>query len=325
MSATDMDPPKIDFIVYKKQILYPAAPHRSIHLGFPQQNPFFTVIPSNTTQERSAVPELPEVEITRLSIAPIVTGREIIDVFVRTPSLRHPIPEEISSELTGESILEITRRGKYLLFRCSSGCILVHLGMSGHLNVVPSSTRPSRHDHLDFVLSGDIYLRYTDPRRFGLILWTRTPPLKHPLLCNLGPEPLAPDFSAGDLITRSNNRTISIKQFLMDNRVIVGLGNIYTNEALFLAGISPLRPAKGLSEQEYERLLSAIRSALREAISAGMTHLLSFHAAEKTAGYFPLQFRVYGRAGKPCHICGSPINRVRQGQRSTYFCTLCQR
>jgi formamidopyrimidine-DNA glycosylase len=197
--------------------------------------------------------------------------------------------------------------------------------MSGHLSVVPSSTRPSRHDHLDFVLSGDLYLRYTDPRRFGSVFWTRSAPLEHPLLRNLGPEPLASEFRATDLIASASNRTIPIKQFLMDSHVIAGLGNIYTNESLFHAKISPLRPAKELTAQEYERLTSSIQSTLREAISAGKAHFQSYHATEDIMGYFPLRFRVYGRPGKPCDICGLPITRIRLGQRSTYFCAHCQR
>jgi formamidopyrimidine-DNA glycosylase len=271
------------------------------------------------------VPELPEVEVTRLFIGPIVKGREIERVVVRTPSLRRPIPEELSTELSGARILDSTRRGKYLLFHCSSGCILVHLGMSGHLSIVPSTTRPSRHDHLDIVLSGDHFLRYTDPRRFGSILWTRSAPLEHPLLRDLGPEPLAPEFCARNLIARASNRTLSIKQFLMDSHVIVGLGNIYTNESLFLAGISPFRPAKDVTAEEFERLTSAIQSTLREAISAGTAHFQSCHAEENITGYFPLRFRVYGRPGEPCLICGSSITRIRQGQRSTFFCPHCQR
>ena len=270
------------------------------------------------------MPELPEVEITRLFVGPIVKGRKIERVDVRTPSLRRPIPEELSTELSGERILDCTRRGKYLLFQCTSGCILFHLGMSGHLSVVPSSTRPSRHDHLDLVLSGGLYLRYTDPRRFGSIFWTRSAPLEHPLLRNLGPEPLASEFCARDLITRASNRTISIKQFLMDSHVIAGLGNIYTNESLFHAGISPLRPAKELTAHEYQRLTSSIQYTLQEAISAGKAHFQSCHTTEDLMGYFPLRFRVYGRSGKPCHICDLPITRIRLGQRSTYFCSHCQ-
>jgi formamidopyrimidine-DNA glycosylase len=197
--------------------------------------------------------------------------------------------------------------------------------MSGHLSVVPSSTKPSRHDHMDIVLSGDLCLRYTDPRRFGVVLWTRTDPLEHPLLRNLGPEPLAPEFCARNLIACASNRTISIKQYLMNSRFIAGLGNIYTNESLFLAGISPLRPANTLTAQEYERLTSAIQFTLREAISAGTAHFQSCHAEEDITTYFPLRLQVYGRAGKPCRICGSPITRIRQGQRSTFFCPHCQR
>jgi formamidopyrimidine-DNA glycosylase len=277
------------------------------------------------TQERSAMPELPEVEITRLSIGPLVTGRKIIRALVRTSSLRQPVPEDLSSEIAGGKILELTRRGKYLLFRCSSGHIIIHLGMSGKLGVVSSSTRPSRHDHLDLVLTGDISLRYSDPRRFGLILWTRTAPLEHTLLRGLGPEPLSPEFSANNLIISSKNRSIPIKQFLMDNRVIVGVGNIYANESLFLAGISPSRPAKELTAQEYERLVSAVQCTLRDAISAGITHVQSLDGAEQATGYYPLQSWVYGRSGEPCRICGSEILRIRQGQRSTYFCPSCQK
>lgn len=271
------------------------------------------------------MPELPEVETVRLSIEPLVTGREIIRVIVRTSSLRQPVPEDLSSETAGERIREVTRRGKYLLFRCSSGTIIIHLGMTGKLVVVPSSTGPSRHDHLDFVLTGSLCLRYADPRRFGLVLWTRTSPLEHPLLRDLGPEPLSPEFSASNLILSSKNRTIPIKQFLMDHRVVVGLGNIYANESLFLAGISPSRPAKELTAYEYERLVSAIQSTLRDAISAGKDHIQSSHVAEEPSGYFPLRTWVYGRSGEPCRLCGSKIHRTRQGQRSTYFCPSCQK
>lgn len=271
------------------------------------------------------MPELPEVEIIRLSLEPVVTGREITRVIVRNSLLRRPVSEDLPSETAGEKIHEVIRRGKYLLFRCSGGTLIIHLGMTGKLTVVPSSTVPSRHDHLDFVLAGGLTLRFTDPRRFGLVLWTRLSPLEHPLLRGLGLEPLSPDFSARHLILRAKNRILPIKQFLMDHHVVAGVGNIYANESLFLAGLSPFRPAQQLTAHEHERLVSALQSTLRNAISAGRNHIQSSHSAEKPEGYFPLQTWVYGRSGKPCRVCGSIILRIRNGRRSTYLCPSCQK
>jgi formamidopyrimidine-DNA glycosylase len=269
------------------------------------------------------VPELPEVEVTRRGIAPQVAGRRISAVAVREPRLRWPVPHAVR-KLAGRTVLAIRRRGKYLLFDCGDGHLIVHLGMSGSLRVLPAGTPPQKHDHFDLVL-GDRLLRLRDPRRFGAVLWTAQDVAAHPLLAHLGVEPLSRKFAPARLHLLTRGQRISIKQFLMDGRRIVGVGNIYASESLFRAGIHPLTPARRLSLERCAALSCAIKDTLRSAIRAGGSSLRDFVGADGVAGEFQLRTWVYDRAGLPCRRCGTPIKRLVQGARATYFCPGCQK
>jgi formamidopyrimidine-DNA glycosylase len=269
------------------------------------------------------VPELPEVEVTRRGIAPHLAGRRISGVAVREPRLRWPVPQAVR-KLAGRTVRGIRRRGKYLLIDCGDGHLIVHLGMSGSLRVLPSGTPAQKHDHFDLVL-GDRLLRLRDPRRFGAVLWTARDVDAHPLLAHLGLEPLSRALAAARLHALARGQRIAIKQFLMDARRIVGVGNIYAAESLFRAGIHPLTPAKRLSLARCARLARAIKDTLRLAIRAGGSTLRDFVNADGAAGEFQLRTWVYGRAGLPCRRCGTPIRRIVQGARATYFCPRCQK
>lgn len=271
------------------------------------------------------MPELPEVETTRRGIAPHVEGETVERVIIRAASLRRPVPAELVSGLTGRVIRAVERRGKYLLLRCTKGTAILHLGMSGSLRIVSAATPPGKHDHLDIVFTSGICLRFNDPRRFGIALWTDGDPLLHPLLAGLGPEPLEGGFDGAYLHRRSRGRKVAVKQFIMDSRIVVGVGNIYASEALFRAGIHPERPAGGLSPAECKRLSQAIKEVLLASIAEGGTTLRNFSVGEEQPGYFAVRLNVYGRSGEPCPACGAPIRQVRQGGRSTYFCRRCQK
>jgi len=271
------------------------------------------------------MPELPEVETTRRGIAPYVEGKRVERVVVRQAKLRLPVSGEISEELPGRTILRAERRGKYLLLRIERGAVILHLGMSGNLRLVPASNPPGKHDHLDIVLETGLALRFTDPRRFGLALWTGEEPLIHPLLVGLGPEPLENGFTGYYLFQASRGRAVAVKQFIMDGHVVAGVGNIYANEALFRAGIHPGRSAGAISKARFRRLVEALRAVLGEAIDQGGTSLRDFREGEGKPGYFALSLDVYGRGGEPCRRCGATIQATRQGGRSTYFCGRCQR
>ena len=275
--------------------------------------------------EEETMPELPEVETIRRCIMPLVQGREIVRVVVRNRDLRWPLSNQFASRVTGQTVQAVGRRGKYLLLRCAAGTILIHLGMSGKLSILPAGTAPVKHDHLDFVFSNNQCLRFNDPRRFGSVLWTAKPLAEHPLLAGLGPEPLEAGLNGAYLYRRSRRRQLAVKQFIMDSHIVVGIGNIYANEALFSAGIHPARPAGRISLLRYERLVEAIRRVLQDALRQGGTTLRDFCDSNGNPGYFQLMLSVYGRAGQPCPVCGRPIQQVRQGQRSTYFCGRCQR
>lgn len=270
------------------------------------------------------MPELPEVETTRRGIEPWIVDRTITAVEIRVTKLRRPIPGDLGRKLVGKTVHAVERRGKYLLFRCAGGSIILHLGMSGYLRVLRKSLPPERHDHVDIVFSGGIRLRLTDSRRFSTLLWTDNDPLVHPLLADHGPEPFSEALSGDYLFQRSRNRKIAVKSFLMDHRVVVGIGNIYANESLFRTGIHPARPAGDLTRADYCTLVDSIRTVLNEAIAAGGTSLRDFIDEAGRPGYFGLELRVYGRAGKPCRTCGDPIETTRIGQRSTFFCSHCQ-
>lgn len=270
------------------------------------------------------MPELPEVETTRRGIAPLLEGRRIAAVRVRQPQLRWPVPRDLDRRLRHAAVRGVRRRAKYLLVETAAGTLILHLGMSGSLRVIPAATPPGKHDHLDLVLDDGTCLRLRDPRRFGAVLFTREPPEHHRLLRELGPEPLGPGFTGELLYARSRGRKLAVKSFLMDSRVVVGVGNIYANEALFLAGISPQRAAGRISRERYDRLAEAVRQVLAQAIEAGGTTLRDFAAVDGAPGYFALELRVYSRAGEPCVRCGAPIRVRRLGQRSTYYCARCQ-
>ncbi len=269
------------------------------------------------------MPELPEVEVTRRGIAPHLAGRVISAVEVREPRLRWPVPKEVLA-LAGRKVAAVRRRGKYLLFDCGDGHLIVHLGMSGSLRVLPQGTPAQKHDHFDLVL-GDRLLRLRDPRRFGAVLWSSADIERHPLLEHLGVEPLSRALHPARLHQLTRAHRASIKQFLMDGRRIVGVGNIYANESLFRARIHPRTPANRLSLAQSERLSKEIKRTLNAAIRAGGSSLRDFVGADGNAGYFQQRYWVYDREGQKCRRCGRPIRRITQGQRSTYFCPTCQR
>ena len=270
------------------------------------------------------MPELPEVETTRRGIEPHCVGRAVIRVLVREPRLRWPVPDQLTVLLAGQVIETVERRAKYLLFRTQVGSLLVHLGMSGSLRLVDADAPPSRHDHIDVLLDGGVCLRYHDPRRFGCFLWLAAGEI-HPLLAYLGPEPLSSDFDGRVLYRRSRGRKSPIKNFIMDGKVVVGVGNIYASEALFIAGIRPDRAAGRVSIVRYQRLAENIKQVLTSAINQGGTTLRDFVGGDGRPGYFAQQLLVYGRGGQPCKRCNTTLREVRLGQRSSVYCVSCQR
>jgi formamidopyrimidine-DNA glycosylase len=279
------------------------------------------------------MPELPEVETTRRGLAPHLLGRRVTAVTLRRPDLRWPIPREIERVLPGQRIEAVRRRAKYLLLETQAGSALLHLGMSGSLRVLPARTPVTAHDHVDFALEGarggGRVLRFNDPRRFGCLLW-QPPGTTHELLRGLGPEPLADAFDGaafdGDyLFARSRGRKAPVKVFLMDQKVVVGVGNIYAAEALFAAGISPLRPAGRVSLERYRALADAVKAILAAAIARGGTTLRDFISPDGAPGYFEQELSAYGRGGEPCPRCGRPLRSGDIGQRATAWCGHCQR
>jgi len=271
------------------------------------------------------MPELPEVETIRRGLLQFLIGRRIARVLVRHRDLRWPVADDLEPQLCGRSIHAVERRGKYLLIRCSGGTLMVHLGMSGSLRLVAESTPPGKHDHVDFQLDDGRLLRLNDPRRFGSVHWVAGDPRDHPLLAALGPEPLADGFDGDHLFRETRRRRAAIKQVLMDSHVLAGVGNIYANEALFRAGIHPARQARRLSRVRCGMLADAIRNTLERALGAGGSTLRDFVGATGAPGHFQQHYAVYGRAGEACLRCGCPIKRMRQGQRSTFYCPHCQR
>lgn len=274
------------------------------------------------------MPELPEVETTRRALAPHVEGRRVVGVVQRRPDLRWPIPGEFSRERwTGTRLVSLTRRAKYLLFETEGegrGTAIVHLGMSGGLRLLPPETPPGLHDHWDWQLDSGRVLRYTDPRRFGCLLYQPEGTV-HPLLAGLGPEPLSEDFDGGWLFALSRGRQAPVKNFLMDQGVVVGVGNIYAAEALFAAGVHPARAAVRISRPRYDRLAVEVRRILAYAITRGGTTLRDFLDPDGQPGYFELELQAYDRAGLPCKVCGSTLKGLRLGQRQSAYCPKCQR
>jgi formamidopyrimidine-DNA glycosylase len=270
------------------------------------------------------VPELPEVETTRRGLAPHVLGKLICAVDVRQPSLRWPVAQDLPARLRGQRIDLVTRRGKYLLFGTSAGTLLVHLGMSGTLRYLPQPLAHGTHDHVDVRFDSGDCLRFNDPRRFGSMHFT-TAPARHRLLEALGPEPLGEEFTADYLFGNCRGRRVAIKQHLMNGRVVVGVGNIYASEALFRAGINPVRFAGRIARERFDSLVRSIRAVLQEAVEEGGTTLRDFVGGDGRPGYFRSELKVYGREGEPCERCGSAIRRRVIGQRATYYCARCQR
>jgi formamidopyrimidine-DNA glycosylase len=270
------------------------------------------------------VPELPEVETTRRGIAPHIVGQRVQKLVVREPRLRWPVPRELAPMVEKRTILDVTRRAKYLLLRNRQGSLIIHLGMSGSLCIVNSDDPAGRHDHIDLLLSSGKCLRYNDPRRFGSWLWTSQAAEEHALLRDLGPEPLSEDFTAARLFDRSRGRRVAIKNFLMNSHVVVGVGNIYANEALFRAGIHPARAAGRIGKARFDRLVTAVRDVLQQAIREGGTTLRDFVNGDGKPGYFQQSLQVYDRTALPCRQCNNPIREIRIGQRSTFYCPRCQ-
>jgi formamidopyrimidine-DNA glycosylase len=271
------------------------------------------------------MPELPEVETTRRGVAPAVAGRVIRKVIVREPRLRWRVPQELAREAVGQRVRDLRRRAKYLLFDLERGAMILHLGMSGSLRLAPSAAQPSLHDHIDIVLDSGVCLRFNDPRRFGSLLWTTNDPLTHPLLTTLAPEPLSDEFDGAYLARIARGRRVAIKQFLMNSRVVVGVGNIYASEALFRARIRPRRAAGRVTRAEFDALANSIKAVLNDAIRAGGTTLRDYINPDGRPGYFRQKLYVYERVDEPCRVCRTPIRHLAQGQRSTYFCPRCQR
>ena len=270
------------------------------------------------------MPELPEVETTRRGIAPHLEGRRVRRALLRRPDLRWPIPREIETELPGQRIETVRRRAKYLLLEAERGSAILHLGMSGCLRVLPQGTPAQAHDHVDLELDSGALLRLTDPRRFGALLWQPAGSL-HELLRGLGPEPLSEAFNADYLATRCAGRKSPIKHLLMDQGVVVGVGNIYAAESLFRAGIHPARAAGRVSVARLERLVAAVKTILAHAIERGGTTLRDFLNPDGEPGYFEQELFVYGRAGEPCKACGATLKAADWGQRATVYCPRCQR
>ncbi len=269
------------------------------------------------------MPELPEVETTRRGIAPHLVGRRIDAVIVRQAHLRWPVPRQLRERLPGQRVDAVERRAKYLLVHTQAGSALLHLGMSGSLRVLAGDIAPGVHDHVDWRLDSGRILRYTDPRRFGCQLW-QVPGAQHKLLAGLGPEPLGGEFDGDYLWRKSRGRAAPVKTWLMDQKIVVGVGNIYAAEALFAARIHPARAAGSLSRARYARLALEVKRILEYAITRGGTTLRDFISPDGAPGYFEQELFVYGRAGQPCKVCGTPIRAITLGQRSTFYCPRCQ-
>ncbi len=269
------------------------------------------------------MPELPEVEVSRMGITPHLLGQTIQTIQVRQPQLRWPVPQEISV-LQGQVIRHIRRRAKYLLIDTDTGTAIIHLGMSGNLRVLDDYIEPNKHDHVDLVLTNGKVLRYHDPRRFGAWLWCEAG-YEHEVMAHLGPEPLTDEFNAEYLFAKSRNKKVVTKQFIMDNKIVVGVGNIYASESLFSSAIHPQLPAGKLSLLQCQSLVTEIKQVLARAIAQGGTTLKDFNQADGKPGYFAQELQVYGKAGQSCPKCGEPISQAKIGQRNSFFCHHCQK
>lgn len=270
------------------------------------------------------MPELPEVETVLNGITPHVVGQCIDSVIIRQRRLRYPVTRGLADKITARTILSLTRRGKYLLFRFEHGTVISHLGMSGSFRMVDKNVVAGKHEHFDWVFNSGKVLRYKDARRFGLLLWCPGDPRRHKLLAHLGVEPLGNTFDGEYLHRMAQGRSVAVKNLIMNSRCVVGVGNIYASEALFRAGISPLRSAGRVSLKRYDKLAHSIREVLTRAIHEGGTTLKDFVREDGTPGYFRMSLNVYAREGQPCRQCGKPIRKKIIGQRSTYYCGNCQ-
>lgn len=269
------------------------------------------------------MPELPEVEVCRLGITPHILDKEVSNVVVRHKTLRWPIPEAVQS-LISHKVQAVERRSKYLLIKFTHGTLLIHLGMSGTIRVIDNTVPVVKHDHFDVVFAHGKILRLNDPRRFGAVLWFAEHIDEQGILAKLGPEPLGENFNYGYLFNKAKNRKVPIKTFLMSNPIVVGVGNIYANEALFKAGILPTALAGTISEERFDRLTDIIKQVLAEAITQGGTTLKDFTQSDGKPGYFAQKLQVYGRAGEKCFVCQDVLEEIRQSNRSSVFCPSCQ-
>lgn len=270
------------------------------------------------------MPELPEVETTKRGITPHIINQTISDVVVRESRFRWPVPNDITAQLKGQAIRDIQRRAKYLLFKLDNGYFMLHLGMSGSLRICINNQPLRKHDHVIFHFP-KLTLRFNDPRRFGSLLWLGNNPYQHELLKSLGPEPFDPEFNADYLFSRSRKRKVAIKNFIMDNSIVVGVGNIYANEALFLTGIRPRTAARRITRKQFEQLIINIKQILSASIEMGGSTLRDFVGGDGKPGYFQQTLRVYNKTGQACLQCKTPIKHIVVGQRGTFYCPQCQR
>ena len=273
------------------------------------------------------MPELPEVETTRLGLLPVL-GQAVASVTIRNPAMRWPIPSQIIQTLQGKQLIALNRRAKYILATFSdansTGTLILHLGMSGRLCLLEQFAPPEKHDHFDLAFADGRVMRLRDPRRFGAVLWADGDVNQHVLLATLGPEPLDDIFNGEYLFKKMRTRTAAIKTTIMDAHLVVGVGNIYASESLFRSGISPKKAANKLTFKQCERLVAEIKSTLQDALKAGGSSLRDFFGVDGNPGYFQQSYFVYGRTNEPCRVCGKPILTLRQGQRSTFYCSTCQ-
>ncbi len=270
------------------------------------------------------MPELPEVEVTRLGISPYIEGNIISKIKVYTSKLRLPVPKGIVKKLSKQRINSISRCSRYLLFNTQKGTLILHLGMTGHLNILSKPAKSDKHDIVDIMFKDQTVLRYNDVRRFGLLIWTETNPLTHKLLKDIGPDPLTEKVKGKYLFQKSRNRKIPIKQFIMNNRIVAGVGNIYANESLFISRIHPLTPAGNLSQTSFNRLVRAIKNVLEKSVKTGIA-AMNFEPGKVWTGYFPQKLNVYKREGLCCKTCKNTVEKIVIGQRSTFFCGKCQK
>jgi len=269
------------------------------------------------------MPELPEVETSRRGISPHIINQKVVDLVLRHTQLRWKIPENLLFYIKNKKLLSIERRAKYLLLNFATGTLLIHLGMSGSLRICPLNTAAQKHDHVDIIFP-DCLLRFTDPRRFGAILWLGLHPEQSPLLNKLGPEPLSEEFTSSYLYNASRTRKLPVKQFIMDQKVVTGVGNIYATEALFLAGIRPTRSAGKISQKRYQLLIDVIKDILQQAIRQGGTTLRDFVGGDGKPGYFQQALHIYGKAGQQCPNCQTPLKAALLAARNSVYCTKCQ-